>query len=549
MEKHKPRCLRSISQGRPDVAEIHKIKLTSGVYWVEIPRAGLYLLCGCPADAVKQMMKKGLIRQKEIDGRIFETGPNAILLSDVLIQNGRFSNLSEFPVLQMLYRQGMILPGHPGNTGAKPMLIGSAEQVQSQMEYIFRGNYGLISEEEITAAGIPAGQAREMMRLKLKFAFGEIKPSEELIDAVAVGDSPVEIINGAMIIRLGFNRFLLRYENEEVAVDLNLGPYEEYELPYHLGYHLIRRGFFSVVHSGEGDGWDINRPCMASILIHQGRVYLIDAGPNILYSLESLGIGVNEIEGVFHTHAHDDHFSGLTTLMRSDHRIKHYSTALVRASVIKKFSALLELDESEFLSFFEVHDLEFDAWNNINGLEVKPIFSPHPLETNILLFRVVGEDGFKTYAHWADIVGLDTLRGMITHDPSEPGVSPEFYDKVKRDYLTPADLKKLDIGGGLIHGSAEDFRADESNKLLLAHTEFALTPAQKEIGSGAPFGTVDELLPAYQDYIRSYAFHFLRSYFPTVPRHQLNLLLNNPVIVFNPKPFWLKSGRKTNSCT
>jgi hypothetical protein len=49
-----------------------------------------------------------------------------------------------------------------------------------------------------------------------------------------------------------------------------------------------------VLHSGEGDGWDPDRPAMASIIIFQGKVYLIDAGPNIRHTLNALGISVNE---------------------------------------------------------------------------------------------------------------------------------------------------------------------------------------------------------------------------------------------------------------
>ena len=35
-----------------------------------------------------------------------------------------------------------------------------------------------------------------------------------------------------------------------------------------------------MVHSGEGDGWDPLRQSMSSVLISQGRVFLIDAHPN-----------------------------------------------------------------------------------------------------------------------------------------------------------------------------------------------------------------------------------------------------------------------------
>ena len=60
----------------------------------------------------------------------------------------------------MLYRQGMMVPGHPGNTGQKPLLIGLESQVRSQSQYIFRGNYGLTSLEEIRAAGVPTRRRR-----------------------------------------------------------------------------------------------------------------------------------------------------------------------------------------------------------------------------------------------------------------------------------------------------------------------------------------------------------------------------------------------------
>ncbi len=57
-------------------------------------------------------------KQKEVagtqnNGVSFETGPNAILLSDTPIQKGQFSNLAAFPLLPMLYPQGMLIPGHP----------------------------------------------------------------------------------------------------------------------------------------------------------------------------------------------------------------------------------------------------------------------------------------------------------------------------------------------------------------------------------------------------------------------------------------------------
>ena len=521
---------------------IHKIDVARGIQWVEIPETGLRILCGCPADAVKHMIKRGLILPQEVKGIVCETGPNAILLSDLSLQNGEFANLAEFPVLQMLYKQGLILPGHPNNTGHKPLLIGSAEQVDSQMRYIYRGNYGLVSREEIIQTGVPAERADEMMRLKLKFAFGRIRPTSDFLDTRVVGDGSVEIADGVSLRRLQPNIFEFSHHGETVTVDLNLRPGETYECAYPLCYRRFEPEYFSVIHSGEGDGWDINRPCMSSIITYQGRIYLIDAGPHIANTMTALGIGIDQVDGIFHTHAHDDHFAGLTTLMRAGRRIRYFATPLVRASVAKKLAALLGMEDEHFADFFDIHDLVFDTWNDVEGLEVMPVFSPHPVETNIYIFRALWGDGYRTYAHFADIVSIDVLQGMVTDQHEAPGLDQAAFERTRSAYLVPVDLKKIDIGGGLIHGDAKDFRTDASTHILLAHRAGDLTAEEKEIGSSAAFGTVDVLVKGLSEGMRRLAYGYLETHLPGVPLHDLRMLANHPITEINPGTIIFKEG-------
>ena len=402
---------------------IRKIQVTPGVFWVEVPEADLFIMCGSPPDAVKHLMRRGLIVEEEIEGVVFESGPNAVLLSDVMLQGGSFANLSEFPVLQMFYRQGMILPGHPGNTGRKPVLIGTQDQVVAQLNYIYRGNYGLISKEEIEKSGIDSESAEEMMRIKLRFAFGGIRDTTEFVDTLVVGREAEEIRNGVMVKRLDVNIYEISYRGSSVQVDLNLPRHRQYESPYPLSYHQVERDYFSVIHSGESDGWDINRPTMSSIICFQGKLFLVDAGPNLPAIMNALGISVSEIEGIFHTHSHDDHFAGLPTLMQTDHRIRYFATPLVRAAVTKKLTAMLGVEEREFEHYFDVHDLDVDSWNKIGGLEVRPIFSPHPVETTCFYFRAIGPEGYKTYGHMADNASFSVLESMTTDDDTAPGIS------------------------------------------------------------------------------------------------------------------------------
>ncbi|MEO8384485.1 MAG: hemerythrin domain-containing protein [Betaproteobacteria bacterium] len=521
---------------------IHKIEVARGIQWIEIPEANLRILCGCPADAVKHLIKRGLILPKQFKGVASETGPNALLLSDLSVQNGEFANLAEFPILQMLYKQGLILPGHPNNVGNKPLLIGSAEQVDSQLRYIYRGNYGLVSRDEIIEAGVPPEQADEMMRIKLKFAFGSIRPTSDFVDARVLGDNAVAITDDLSLRRLAPNVFEFAYHGETIQVDLNLKPGEVYECAYPLGFRRFEPEYFAVIHTGEGDGWDVNRPCMSSIITYQGRIFLIDAGPNLATSMAALGIGIDQVDGIFHTHAHDDHFAGLTTLMRAGRRISYFATPLVRSSVAKKLAALMGIEEEQFADYFDIRDLTADTWNNVDGLEVMPVYSPHPVETNIYTFRALWGDGYRTYAHFADIVSLDVLREMVTDNSDVPGLDQAAFDRTRKAYLIPVDLKKVDVGGNMIHGSAKDFREDKSTRILLAHRAGDLTAEEKEIGSSAAFGTVDILVAGQSEQLRHHAFSYLATHLPGMPLHELRLLVNHPMTEVNPGAIILKEG-------
>ena len=527
---------------REAMHNLRTTRVAPGVFWIQVPEAGLYILCGTPADVVKNLMLRGYIAEERKGGVSCETGPNVILLSDVLLQNGRFANLSEFPVLQMLYRQGMILPGHPNNTGAKPLIIGAGAQVRAQLDYIYRGNYGLVNEEEMRAAGLDAEEARRQMALKLGFAFGSIRASEDLLDSRTVGKDAVELSQGVTARRLGLNRYEFAYQGRTTEVDLNLAPGETYEAPYTPGQHVIEPQYFGVIHCGEGDGWDLRRQSMASIVMFQGRYYLVDAGPSVLHTLQSLGIDVSEIAGVFHTHAHDDHFAGLPALISSGARLKYYATPLVRHSVTKKLAALMSIDEALFADFFEVRDLVAGQWNDCDGMEVMPVFSPHPVENTVFTFRVRGDEGYRTYAHLADIVALPVLQRLVAESPAKEVLPAGFVDTVRAAYLTPATVKKIDAGGGLIHGAPLDFTADKSDKIVLAHRAGPFTGAELEVGSQATFGAVDVLIASSQDYIWQRAFRELSRLFPEAGLESLNALLRSPVTVHNAGSLLLRRG-------
>ena len=74
-----------------------------------------------------------------------------------------------------------------------------------------------------------------------------------------------------------------------------------------------------------------------------GKKALIDPG----FYTEDVS-GLKDVVALVITHSHDDHFAGLTTLMRTDHRIRYYATPLVRSCVTKKLMALMSMDQEDF---------------------------------------------------------------------------------------------------------------------------------------------------------------------------------------------------------
>ena len=511
------------------MALIEYKKITPGLMWVAVPSRSIYIQCGCPADSVKHMIQSGFIREQ--NG--IELGPNTILLSDLSIQNGQLSNMAEFSVLQMFYRQGMILPNHPGYTGQKPLLIGHPEPLDAQLEYIFRGNYGM-TEDEVRAASSTPEEAEMHNRIKLSFAFGKIQPVDDILRTLPLEDGEKEIGNGVFIRRIAVNIFEFRCDSERLRIDLNLAPHEAYRPTFRFKFQQLIPEFFSIVHSGEGDGWDVNQPSMASIVCYGPDIYLIDAGPYISHTLRSFGLSLNSVKGIFQTHAHDDHFAGLCELMLGDKKIEYYAPPLVRQSVENKLKALLNINMPVLDSFFAVQDFIAQAWNNVDGLEVFPSVSPHPVETYFLKFRAMGPTGYKTYHHLADIASFDVLKAMIEEDPTKPGLSRVNYEKIRASYLEKADLKKIDTGGGIIHGQASDFRDDKSTKIVFSHSTKALTMTQQIFGTQAHFGQADHLIQGHVDYRHEIAARSLHHHFPTVPFGSFYDLLNQEILKIEP---------------
>ena len=114
-------------------------------------------------------------------------------------------------------------------------------------------------------------------------------------------------------------------------------------------------------------------------------------------------------------------------------------------------------------------------------------------------------------------------------------MDPSHRDAFIREVTSPIDVKKIDVGGGLIHGSADDFRSDTSARVLLSHgfpESQAVHPARI---TTARFGESDVLIAGgAEDHLERTALACLVSWFPRCPREEVELLARCPMVDIAP---------------
>ena len=333
--------------------------------------------------------------------------------------------------------------------------------------------------------GVPEALARDMLRIKRWFAFDNIRRTEDLLDLRIVDSPAVELRERAFVRRRGFNRYEFIYKGD--AGDRGPEPRGDRRLPAHLpAGRRSACGASTSPSSTSAKGTGGTSPAPAWAASSASRAGSTSSTRDRASALPHRPGRQRQRDGGNFPHPRARRpfrrasrpSPGRTTASLLRH-------APVRASVVKKYAALTGRAEATFYHYFEPHDLVLETWNRLDGgLEVMPVFSPHPVETTVFFFRaLLGE-------------GLPHLRAPCRHQllrsaeedghggPEEerhlPGGS---MTRCTAKLLAPVDVKKIDIGGGLIHGKAEDFASDGSGKRLLSHTSSPLTEDQKKIGS------------------------------------------------------------------
>ena len=407
------------------------------------------MLCGCPENAVKLLIKAGLIQERRVGGPALRDRAQR----HPPLRAARPGRAVPQP-RRVPRAPDALPPGHdparpPGQHGRPPHDHRHAGSGRGPEPLHLLGQLRPGLDEELEAAGLAPERGRRAVPHEAQVRL-RLDPQDRGAPRPARSSTATPSSSGAEPSRAGSASTATSSSTRASRPQVDLDPGS---LPAALPYELPRalclpRRLLGGPHRRGGRLGRRAGPAWPPSSSTAGELYLVDAGPDIEASLEALGLGIDDLSGIFHTHAHDDHFVGLTALLRARRRLSYFAVPWVRASVEAKLRALTGIGEREFRRYFEVRDLEEGRWNDLGGLEVLPYdVAPSRRDDGPALPRP-GPSG------WRDLRPLrrprlllrPRLHGRGGPGPS-PGISAELVARTKAAYLESAEVKKVDVGG------------------------------------------------------------------------------------------------------
>ncbi|MCZ6675941.1 MAG: cyclic nucleotide-binding domain-containing protein [Candidatus Poribacteria bacterium] len=538
-------------------SNIEVIEICPASFLFKVPKAGVSWILNPWPDISKFLIQQGL-------------SFNGIFCSDLHMQKGVSCNLIEFPLLHMMFNQGMIFRRE------RPCLVGTLHQLHLASEGFRRGLYGFYDVSELEGCDLSEGEMHALMREIKGFALGErIKEADELLDLVPLvplGEHPTpdQATNyrGLRIWKKGINVFGFEWQGEQVTIDCNLREGEEYTPPLKIDVKNIPYTLYQIIDTGEEDGFS-QKSCMHTVIQWRDKIICIDLPMNVSYLLDKISVSRTEIDAVIFTHNHDDHIGELSMLLQMDKKVTVICPRIVWKSIVLKAATVFGMSADEFAGYFDYRPIRYGRENEIDyfGLRIEAHPSIHSVPCAIYRMRGIVNREWKVYSHLSDILNFHRCRTLI----QSGHLSQKRFDDYREFLLEPATVKKIDVGTGFgnedfsVHGSWKDFLADPSEHIVLAHIqreqldETATVAVGQVAVAGSSRDISERLSHTYQDKYRERALKYLADYLFTLLednikkglieesqiRAYLGILADNEIRLIQPNTPFLKMGEQS----
>ena len=280
---------------------------------------------------------------------------------------------------------------------------------------------------------------------------------------------------------------------------------------------------------------------------------------NVSYLLDKISVSPTEIDAVIFTHNHDDHIGELSMLLQMDKKVTVICPKIIWKSILLKASKMFDMSIDELAEYFDYRPIRYGKENeyDYSGLRIEAHPSIHPVPCAIYRIRGIVDQEWKTYSHLSDILHFERCQQLI----QEGYLDQKRFDAYREFLLAPVTVKKVDVGGGVVHGSWKDFTKDTSEHIVLAHIqqERLEDEATVMVGQVAVAGSTrnmsERVAHTYQDKYRERALKYLGDYLFALMegsqidgdqiRDYLRILADNEIRLIQPNTPFLKMGEQS----
>ena len=437
------------------------------------------ILIGCPPEVLKALLAQHYPM------------PNTVVIPGTLRRGSSSQACLEFPFYHFLFIQQGLAQGKKFKVLAESSLLPKLEQMLRVTLTGPTQEEALGSEKRL---GLPAfldqtkvsAWARETNQLALKGKDGHTLQVKELVEFIPfnVGDDlevfpAVEDQPAVWVKRLGADSFSCRSNGNEhqcdlVSEDPQIPVYELTPVPV-TAKEKKSHTAFNLRLLGTSEGFDPLRPANGLLLRLQGKWFLWDCPSYLRLHLQAIGLTLDDVEGIFVSHVHEDHLEVAETLS-SGRRLKIYSSPEIFECMLVKVMALLNCDYQEALSHYEFVPLYADQPFDLFGANLEVFYSVHSIPALGLRLEVPQKKGQPKRL----FVSGDQLSNAGVEKLAEAGVM----DKVRKAQVDGRfmdhtyDAVFVDVGGGMIHGDPKDF-FHRQDPVYYMHTGKALNDLPK----------------------------------------------------------------------
>lgn len=226
------------------------------------------------------------------------------------------------------------------------------------------------------------------------------------------------------------------------------------------------QSIFTVRCLGSSEGFDPTKPANGFLFHFHGKWFLWDCPAYLRLHLDKLGLGFDDIDGIFISHVHEDHLDIMETIS-DQKKVKIYTSPEIFHCMILKLMAILECSYDEAKAYYDFYPIYVNQPFELDGADIEVFYSSHAIPALGLRMTVNNQSRQASV-----FISGDNLSKRMIKKLTEL----KIYDKNRLDevnHFLPdkkiVDIAFVDTGGGAIHADVEDY-AKNKNKIVYMHT-------------------------------------------------------------------------------